>query len=178
MFERLIDLLLDLSKWLSPVAWIQPWEAGVRITSFGRWQRVRALGPGLHLKLPVFQLIEATAAATTTANLPPQSLTSRDGRAVTAAGVIKYSIKDPTPLFSRLVGREDAIRDVALGAIARAVRARTWDEVVSQADAMEREIRAAIATEAKPWGYKVERFTFSDLGVVRTIRLMQELPQE
>lgn len=178
MFERLIDLILDLSKWAAPVVWVQPWEGGVRITSLGRFQRISAVGPGLHFKVPFLQLIELADVAATTINLPPQSLTSHDGRPVTASGIVKYSIKDVRPLFTAVVDREDVLRDVALGAIAEAIELRTWDAIMAQRAEIRREIRGAIAKAVNDYGYKIERFTFSDLGAVRTIRLMQEVPQK
>lgn len=178
MLERLIDVLLDLSKWAAPVVWVQPWEAAVRITSLGSRQRVTAIGPGLHAKMPFLQLIETADVAATTINLPPQSLTSRDGKSVTAAGIVKYMIKDVRPLFTAVVDREDVLRDVALGAIAEAVEHRTWEELIADRPLVRREVRASITKEVAHYGYKVERFTFSDLSQGRTIRLMQELPQK
>jgi len=175
-FDKLIDLLLQFGKFLFPVRWVQPWEGGVRITSFLHWQWVSAVGPGLHFKIPLIQLIEVTDVATTTDNLPPQTLTTKDGRSVTAAGIVKYNVKDVRPLFTAVVNRMDVLRDVSLGAIARVVRERTWDEAQNSVGAMEKEVRDAIASEVNKFGFKVERFTFSDFGVVRTIRLLQELP--
>jgi len=178
MFEKLIDVLLDLSKWLTPVVWINAWEDGVRFTSFGFGMRTHKLGPGLHFKLPIFQTIEHTETAMTTCNLPPQSLTTRDGKSVGASGVITYSIKDVVPLFTKIVHREDALRDVGLGALAKAVRKRTWPEIIDGMDGIETEVRKAIVDKVRGRGYAIEDFTCSDLATGRTIRLMQELPDK
>jgi regulator of protease activity HflC (stomatin/prohibitin superfamily) len=178
VFDRLLDVALELSKWAAPVAHIQPWEGGVRITSFLSRQRVRAIGPGLHFKIPFIQIIETTEVVTTTQNLPPQSLTTKDGKSVTVSGIIKFSIKDVVPLFTSVVDREDVLRDVALGAIHRAVRSREWGEIIKDQGTLEKEVRSSIADDVNKLGFKIERFTFSDLASVRTIRLMQELPQK
>jgi len=172
--EKLIDFLLDAWKWASPFAWVQPWEGGVRITSALGWQRIAVVGPGLHVKCPFLQVIETAEVASTTLNLPPQSLITQDDVPVVAGGVVKFSIRDILPLFTRVVDREDVLRDVALGAVFQAVRQRTWAVIVSDRGDMEREIRGAIADQVNVFGFKVERFTFSDLSRCRSIRLLQE----
>jgi regulator of protease activity HflC (stomatin/prohibitin superfamily) len=178
LLEKLFDLLFGAYKWASPFAWVQPWEGGVLITSFLRWQRVTPIGPGLHVKMPFLQVCEVLDVAMTTHNLPPQSLTTLDGRSIAVGGVVKFSIKDVLPLFTSVVSRDDVLRDVSMGAIHRAVSVRPWASIIQDVAVIEKEIRQHIADDVNRLGFKIERFTFTDLAIVRAIRLMQELPQK
>jgi regulator of protease activity HflC (stomatin/prohibitin superfamily) len=181
MFDRLIDVLLQLWRYITPCHWINPWEAGVRI-SYGpmRWWPMRLpevveLAPGIHLKLPGFQRVHTVVAATQTLNLPPQSCTTADRKKVNVGGVVRYNIRSAIPHFTKIHDQDDVLRDVSMGAIEDAIIRRTLEEVFDVDVKMEiaKEIRKGVHGK----GYEIEEFKWTDRQQHSTIRLIQNEPK-
>ena len=168
MFERLIDLIVGAWHRLCPLEIIEAYNTGV-VLRFGVYHRT--LAPGLHWKWPVFEDVVSVLSCITTMPLQPQTLTTSDDKSVVVAAIVKYQISKPEPYVTDIWDQKDVLADVAMGAVQQAVSAATWAELVSTPP--EEKILKAVRRETLRYGFDVQKVTFTDIGKIRSIRLIQ-----
>ena len=168
MIEWLLNVIKDGWARVTPLVEIVPYEAGVVLR---RGAYHRTLAAGWHWKWPVFEMVlEATTCVTTT-RLPAQSLTTKDGKGVVAAAIVKYEIKDVKPYLLDIFDQNDVLVDVTMGAIRKAVSSA--DYLTLMAEPPEKAVLDEVRGEVNKYGFKVHRLTFTDFALVRSIRLIQ-----
>lgn len=166
MFDRLFDLLSGIWHLLLPWVVLDDYQAGV-ILRLGRWHRT--LGPGFHWTWPALERVIVEDVVLSTANLHPQSLTSRDGRSLVIQAVLTSSVRDVKKLLLDVENREGVLVDAALGIIADAVAETCWAEITQPgfAELVTKRVRA----KAFRFGIEVHSVQFSDLQLARSLRL-------
>ncbi len=171
MFERIIDFIAGFWNVLRPWVVVNEFEGGV-ILRFGRYHR--KLNPGLHWKLPVADAAVTTSTAITTMALRPQTLTTRDDLTVVISAIVKYHIADVRAYLLDIWDSADVLNDVTLGAIKETVASVDYSDL--QSPTIEENVLAIVQEEAAKFGVHVQKVTFSDLGRVRSIRLITSEP--
>lgn len=169
MFERLIDLILQAGERIMPFAIVNAWEKGV-VLRLGKFHR--SVGPGLAWKIPFAEDVIQHTAVTTTMRLAPQTLTTKDGKAVVVAAVVKYNVHDVEKYSTQVWDQHDALADVTMGEIRVAVRDHTFEELL--AEVPEKAIATAVRRKIGKYGIELEAVTFTDLAAVRSFRLIQQ----
>lgn len=168
MFERIFEILMQIWHHLVPFQIIVAYQnAGVM--RFGKYHRTMA--PGIHWKIPFVEEINTQDVTITTMRMPAQTLTTKDGKSVIAAVIVKYSIKDVEPYITLITDQKDVLIDVTMGAVFGAIQNATWAETLAKppVDAIVEQVRKQV----NRYGFKIEAITFTDLGQVRSIRLIQ-----
>lgn len=170
MLDKLIDLIVDFIDLFRFWEVVDEYEQAV-VLRLGRFNRV--LDPGFHWILPLgIERAMSDSVVKTTKNLAPQSLTTADGKTVVVSGIITRSISDIQTALLECESVETVIQDCAYGAIAKIVRAHTWEELHTDefAAAMSKEVR----TRAKEYGIQIHRVQLSDISLARSIRLWNQ----
>lgn len=168
MFEKLFELLVLVWANVKPAVVLNPYEGGV-VLRLGLWHRT--IGPGFHWKWPLFEyVLEATTCVTTT-RLPAQTLTTKDGKSVVVAAIIKYEIRDVKPYLLDIFDQNDVLVDVVMGAVRAAIAEVDWAATFTAPP--EKSIVEQVRARVNRYGFSVQAITFTDLGVVRSIRLIQ-----
>jgi regulator of protease activity HflC (stomatin/prohibitin superfamily) len=168
VLERLIELLAGAWDSLRPYEVVECYNKGV-VLRFGRYHRT--LEPGLHWKWPFVEDVVSVLACITTLPLPPQTLTSRDDVGVVVAAVVKYEIAKPEPYATDIWDQRDVLSDVTMGAVRQAVSAIDYKDLIVQPP--ERVVLEAVRKEVNKYGFRIHAVTFTDLGRVRSLRLIQ-----
>lgn len=173
MIEKLIELLAKGWDWIAPCVVIEAFQGAVIL----RWGVYgRTLDPGLHWKWPVAEVAWVTETCVTTMRLPPQTLTTRDDFSVVVAAIIKYQIKDVKPYTIDIWDQKDVLADQTMGAIRASVQEITWAELKTMPP--EARVLELVRDEVNRYGFKIYRVTFTDVGRVRSFRLMQQAPKD
>jgi regulator of protease activity HflC (stomatin/prohibitin superfamily) len=167
MLERVLDFISASWNLLLPVLVVSEYEGGV-ILRFGRFHR--ELRPGLHWKLPLADNAIITSTVTTTMALRPQTLTTRDDQAIVVSAIVKYHIADVRAYLLDIWDSADVINDLTLGTIREIVATVDYADLRSMS--LEQEVVARIRDEAALFGVDIHRVTFSDLGKIRSLRLI------
>ena len=171
MFEQLIDLLIQLWDKASPGFIVDAYQdAGV--LRFGRYNRTCA--PGFHWKIPFVEKAIEVTTCLTTMRLPPQTLTTADGKVVVVTAIVRFRVRDVKPFITDIFDQHDALGDVTMGAIRGAVREHTLEELV--ANPPEDKIATKVRRTVSKYGFDVDAVTFSDLAQVRSFRLITAHP--
>lgn len=173
MFERLIDLLLQTWDQLNPVFVVDAYQhAGV--LRFGKF--IRTCEPGLHWKIPFAERAIEVETCVTTMRLPPQTLTTLDGKVVVVAAIVRYQIRDVKPYLTLILDQQDVLADVTMGQIRASVREQTLEQLTGEPP--ENKIATAVRRKVGRFGFDVEAVTFTDLAAVRSFRLIQPNPKD
>jgi len=167
MFSQLIDFLLRAVTGAVPFTVVPPWSAAV-IIRLGHVIGTR--GPGLQLHLPWVTQVLHTPVVTQTLRPPRQTVTTKDGKTVVAATVLKFKIDDVRTFTVDLYEARDAMDDVAAGALRVLVKDHTWLEL--QDIDLDKELTSLIRRMLKRYGIYLEQATLADFGLIRSLRLL------
>ena len=171
MFERIFDFISSFWNLLRPWVVVDDYEGGV-ILRLGHYHRV--LTPGLHWKLPLADTAIITSTVITTMALRPQTLTTKDDLSVVVSAIVKYQITEVRAYLLDIWDSADVLNDVTLGAIKETIASAEYADL--QEKSIEGHILTMVQEEAEKFGVHVHKVTFSDLGRVRSIRLITNEP--
>jgi len=163
----IIDLVKEFYYMLVPFCIVEEYNHAI-VLRFGKFRR--ELEPGFHWKIPIGDNVLETRKTTTTWNVRPQTLTTKDGHNVVISAVIKYQVMDPKVFLLSVENAVDAIGDLTQGKLKELIVNRTWEECKRIKDS---EIKRKVESEAKDWGIKIHLVTITDLAITRSIRLIQ-----
>ena len=144
---------------------ISPWQQGIRVR-LGK--HVKLLNPGIHAKLPIVDTIYMQPIRVRAAYIGDQTLTTRDGKAVSLSASIRYEITDLMRLYKTLHNAHDTIEQQAQGVIAQYVYAHELS-ALSPSDIQE---HAEHGLDLNQYGLRVHKITLTSFAVVRTYRLI------
>jgi regulator of protease activity HflC (stomatin/prohibitin superfamily) len=167
MFERIFDFIASSWNLLRPLLVVADFEGGV-ILRFGRFHRV--IGPGLHGKLPLVDIAIITSTVTTTMSLRPQTLTTKDDLTIVVSAIVKYQICDVRAYLLDIWDSADVLGDLTLGAIREMIASIDYADLRGRL--VEEEVLMTIKDDAMRYGVDIHKITFSDLGKVRSLRLI------
>lgn len=167
MFDKFFEILANAWDSIKPMFIITEYEGGVLLRG-GRYRKT--VTSGVHFKIPILDDYHSTVVVPTTMPLPPQSLTTQDGKSVVVKATVKYEISDVKTFLLEVTDAIDAISDMTQGTIKDAVLSRTFEEGKSIDD----EITKKARVEAKRWGIAIIKVTVTNYGTIKSIRLFSD----
>lgn len=167
MFDKLIDFLIHLGQDILPFSIINQWEKGVYLR-FGKL--VKTVKPGIVFKIPFFDKIWTTEVITKTVHLQPQTLTTQDEMNIVLKSIVRYHVHDVEKFLLSVMQANDVLIDTTQGIIRDIVERTEWDNLVDVND----KITEEVSIVASKWGITVEKITLTDLGIIRTYRIMSD----
>lgn len=170
MLDRLVDFLLNFIEDFIPLVIIKEYDRAVHFRG-GKFLKI--VNPGICWKLPFIDKVEVRTVVTTTLSIPTQSLTTKDGKQVVVKSVVKYDVESIKDLVLEVYDPVDAISDSTQAIIKEQIANRTWEEVVdSETDNI---ITKKVRLEVKKWGINIKKVTLTDIGVIKSLRLFNEV---
>jgi len=166
--EQLLDLIRDFWDRIFPFSIVPQYESGL-VLRFGLYHRQPK--SGFVWKWPFIEEVITCRNTTTTMNVEPQTLTTKDGKNVIVSSIVKYRIVDPKIFLLEVEDAFDAIADICQGETKRLIVDRTWDECTT--NDLDNEIQKKTKSSAKRWGIDVDLVTITELAIVRSYRLLQ-----
>ena len=127
---------------------------------------------GMNWKLPILHSLSKTDVVTTTMTLTTQTLTTADNASVIVSSVVKYDIFDIKPYLLEMSDAEDVIVDVVKGSIRKVVADHPYSDL--NTEDIEKTIVKLARKYMRPFGVNLQRVTFTDVGRIKTLRLLQE----
>lgn len=171
--------MLDFLRELVTMLWehikfwvvIDHFNAGVRLR-LGKPKGV--LYSGLHWKIPFMDEILIHMIKTRTLDLSRQSITTKDGEAVTIEATIKFDVSDVETLLLEVNSAEDALGDMTKGIIRKVLMGMEWQEC-NDGEADKR-ITSRAKTEGVKWGINVSSVTITSMVKGRVLRIFGDNP--
>jgi membrane protease subunit HflK len=169
MFDRLWDLLAQVWLHLVPIYVIQPYQNG-GLTRLGIYKRT--LPPGWHWKVPFADEVNTQNVSDTTMRLPQQTIPTADGVDVVVAVEVNYFVNDVKEYICRSTDQADVLIDSGMGAVFDEVSKVTLEHLLANRTAVMDSIVENMRKVINKYGFRINRAKFTDLGRIRTIRLM------
>lgn len=168
------DFLGWCVAWVPRIGLCRKNHGGVK-WSFGRAKEIK---PGLYWWCPIWSEVDTMPGARTTARLSPQTLTTKDGRAISVRAIIVYTVDDYLKAMVDSWDVTDTINDVGLLAQVEIISQTDFDDVRSQmATEMKKQITSRCRSELRTFGIKVEKAFMYECAEATTIRLIgDEVP--
>lgn len=138
--------------------------------------RTRVLEPGIHWYLPFCSDPALYPVRRQTMQLSAQVLTTRDQREVMTSVVVTYEVEDIHRALVDTFDFEDTITESAQGAVKRTIVAKSYEELLEDQRAIDRELARRIRSALRPYGVRVLGAVIKDFGRARVIRLVGEAP--
>lgn len=169
-FTELIDKLLCF---IPRPFLIAPDEAGYRASPrlFGG-MKVKSLGPGCYIWLPLLQKAEKVQVKTQVVDLRAQSVWTSDGQNVTVSGAIRYRITNAVKALLDVLDFDKNIQTVGLAVIHNYTNRHTLDQCRVNVEELQQLILKQIRDESQGWGLKIESAYITDTGDTINIRIL------
>jgi regulator of protease activity HflC (stomatin/prohibitin superfamily) len=169
MFDKLIDLLVNWFSYITPAVIIPNYEEAV-LLRFGHFKKV--LGPGFHVKLPIFDEVISQHVVVTTLSLAPQSLYTKDKQNIVVKGVIKYKIADVKIFLLEVFDAQDALADMTQSIIKNIIISSPLEQCIDPE--MDNVLTKKVRTEARKWGVDIQQVTLTDIAPIRSFRIIND----
>jgi regulator of protease activity HflC (stomatin/prohibitin superfamily) len=166
--SALIGLIETIYEHITTVTVVRDWEGAIRLR-FGRFKGI--VKPGLAWKIPLVDEIHTCSIAVETIPTKSQSLMTADGISIFVSGAVKCNVVDPEKYIIRVKDVDNAISDLAQGAIKAEITKNTFAQC-SETD-IDNEISKKLRYKAKDWGVHVESVIITTFDKGKTIRLIQ-----
>jgi hypothetical protein len=167
-FNQLISQVLSLFQWWIVIA---PWEMAIRVR---RGRKITVLSPGMHFRIPALDRFFVQRVRKRYLNTPTQTVTTRDGKAITISGGTSYSVCDVGLLYNTLSDPEDVIQVETMGLIAQYVV--THDMVDVTPETIKGYVDAHL--DLGRYGLGGVELVITDFVCVRTYRIINSNPKE
>jgi hypothetical protein len=161
LVQAILRFLRSLKIWVI----VSPWEQAVRVR---RGKLVTVLNAGLHVKIPILDVVYVQSTRLRFTSCDRQTLTTLDGKTVTCAAAIGYEIADLEKLYRTAHHAEDTIRQMTRGAIATYLSRTNAAQLELACCSMG--VRGLI--DLTLFGLTVKEIVVTDLAIVRTYRLI------
>ena len=162
--NELVAILRQFLQGLRLWVTVTPWEQAIRVR-LGK--SVTLLGPGVHAKVPLLDMIYLQSVRLRMTDLQRQTITSRDGKTITVSGAIGYEIQSILELYRTLHHAEDTIANFARAEIAEYIGRN--DAAQCKPTAIEAHLKTL---EFSKYGLGNVRIYLTEFAVVRSIRLI------
>jgi regulator of protease activity HflC (stomatin/prohibitin superfamily) len=167
MFDRLISFLIELKDDVIPFKVVNEWESGVRMRGGKFNKNVEA---GIRFKIPFLDKIYTCYNITRTLHPHAQTLTTLDQKSIVLKSIIRFHVEDAKTYLLTLNTASDVLIDTTQGIIKETIETLNWKDLNEVDDLITEKTREMV----KKWGITIERVTLTDLGLVRTYRLMSD----
>lgn len=128
---------------------VQQYEKGV-VFRFGRITGVR--DPGLRLIIPYIERMKKVDFRTITLPIPPQKIITKDNVSVDVSAVAYYRVVDAVKSIVAIEQVSSAINQIAQTTLRNIVGRFQLDEILSERDQINLEIRTVLDGHTEPWG--------------------------
>jgi len=139
---------------------IQQYQTGV-VFRFGRI--VGSRNPGLNLIIPYIEIIRKVDLRTVTMPIQPQKIITKDNVSVDVSAVAYYKVIDPVKSIVAIESVMNAINQIAQTTIRNIVGKFQLDEILSERETINTEIRTVLDSHTEPWGVLVSTVEIKDI---------------
>ncbi|MBX4204612.1 MAG: slipin family protein [Candidatus Doudnabacteria bacterium] len=139
---------------------VQQYQTGV-VFRLGKIVGTRT--PGLNLIVPFIDTLKKVDLRTITMPVQPQKIITKDNVSVDVSVVAYYKIVDPIKSIIAIENVMSAINQIAQTTVRNIVGRFQLDEILSERDSINNEIRTVLDSHTEPWGVVVSVVEIKDI---------------
>ncbi len=175
LIGTVVAILVPVLVVLASLKIIREYERAV-VFVLGRFYRIK--GPGLIIVIPVIQQMVRVDLRTRVLDVPTQDVISRDNVSVKVNAVIYYRVIDPERAVIRVENFEAATSQLAQTTLRSVLGQHELDEMLSERDKLNADIRRILDEQTDAWGIKVSNVELKhvdlDESMIRAIAKQAE----
>lgn len=166
--QQLLSAILNMFKWWITVA---PWEQAIRVRA---GKHTCLLHAGIHLRIPILDRIYVQTIRRRFSAVPTQTLTMQDGKTVTVAGSLGYTIVDLERLYATLHHAEATLEAEVQGIVSDFIISTGYGDFTPAA--LQQYVDEHMDFER--YGIGAAEFIITTFVCVKTYRLLQGEPRD
>lgn len=170
---ELLRFALDVAGNLLPFRVVWQWQRGL-VYLCGRYQYTT--GPGLKLVVPYLSDVRCVSVVPEIYTTPLQTITLRDGRALTYSASLTVTVVDPHLAFNTLGHWSETVVEMAARQLSvglAAAEAERFDPTRGKRDRLVEELRKEIDAATRVHGLEVSAIGLNNFALgVRTVRVL------
>lgn len=139
---------------------VRQFEKGV-LFRLGKLRAVRE--PGLHVIIPVVDVLRKVSLRTVTMPIQSQGIITRDNVSIDVAGVAYFHVADAVKSVLAIENVATAINQIAQTTLRNVVGQHTLDQTLSETDAINASIREILDRTTTAWGVVVTLVELKDI---------------
>ncbi|MBI3952766.1 MAG: slipin family protein [Candidatus Doudnabacteria bacterium] len=139
---------------------VQQYQTGV-VFRLGKITGIKT--PGLNWIIPYIEWIKKVDLRTVTMPIQPQKIITKDNVSIDVSAVAYYKVVDPVKSIVAIENVMSAINQIAQTTIRNIVGRFELDEILSERDRINQEIRNVLDTHTEPWGIVVSVVEIKDI---------------
>ncbi|CAF0810261.1 unnamed protein product [Adineta steineri] len=148
---------------------VQEYQRAV-IFRLGRILQGGAKGPGLFFILPCVDTIVKVDLRTTTFNVPPHEILTRDSVTVSVDAVIYSRIIDPVASVTKINNVYAATQLLAQTTLRNILGTKTLHDILTDREIIANTMETQLDEGTGPWGVKVERVEIKDVRLPQSMQ--------
>src|SRR3954463_7350758 len=129
-----------------------------------------ARGPGLIFFVPLVQRIRRVSLRIVTMPIQSQGIITKDNVSIDVSAVAYYQVDDPVRSVVAIENVEAAIGQIAQTTLRAVVGRHTLDELLSDTDAINQNIREILDVQTEDWGAKVTVVELRDIQLPESMQ--------
>jgi regulator of protease activity HflC (stomatin/prohibitin superfamily) len=145
---------------LAGIRTVQQYQTGV---VFRLGKIVGTKGPGLNWIIPIIETLHKVDLRTITLPIHPQKIITKDNVSVDVSVVAYYRVVDPIKSIVSIENVMSAINQIAQTTVRNIVGRFQLDEILSERDSINIEIRNVLDAHTEPWGVVVSVVEIKDI---------------
>jgi regulator of protease activity HflC (stomatin/prohibitin superfamily) len=139
---------------------IKQYQKGV-VFRFGKITGLKE--PGLNWIIPYIEWVKKVDLRTVTLPVPPQKIITKDNVSMDISAVSYYQIVDPIKSIVAIENVMNAIDQIAQTTVRNIIGRFQLDDVLSERDKINKEIRTVLDAHTEPWGVVVSVVEIKDI---------------
>ncbi len=139
---------------------VQQYQVGV-VFRFGKI--VRTIGPGLNWVIPFIHMVRKVDLRTITLPIQPQKIITKDNVSVDVSAVAYYKIVDAIKSIVAIENVMVAVNQIAQTTMRNIVGRFQLDEILSERDQINSEIKTVLDSHTEPWGVQISVVEIKDI---------------
>ncbi|XP_034476527.1 band 7 protein AGAP004871 [Drosophila innubila] len=174
----LVILFFPLSMFVCLVV-LQEYQRAV-VLRLGRLRPGGAKGPGLMFIVPCVDEYQKVDLRTTSLDVPPQDILTKDSVTVSVDAVVYYRINNPLDVVLQVIDPAYCCRLLAMTTLRNVTGLYMLIELVSAKKALSRQIKSMLDSTGAtdPWGIRIERVEITDILMPESLQRAMAVEQE
>jgi regulator of protease activity HflC (stomatin/prohibitin superfamily) len=159
-------LFVILGVLVSAIKVLREYERAV-VFQLGRFWKVK--GPGLIILVPLVQTMERVDLRTIVMDVPEQDLISKDNVSVKVNAVLYFRVIDPQKSINNVERYLEATSQLAQTTLRSVLGKHDLDEMLSERDKLNDDIREILDAQTDAWGIKVANVEIKHVDINETM---------
>lgn len=145
------------------------WERGV-ILQLGKLQDIR--GPGLFYVVPVLESVQFIDTRTLVINIPRQKVITRDNVPAEIDSALFFKVNNAQKAVASIQDFRFAVSQYAQAALRDVVGGLSLDDLLSEREQIQQQIKAIVETQAREWGMHIDAIRLQDIELPEDLKRM------